>query len=60
MKGIKFEIKDFSNFHVLHALVENRDWRLSVNSSRTLDCVIPAWSAGIQIDMDVSARILRT
>jgi hypothetical protein len=23
-----------------------------------LDCVIPAWSAGIQFDMDVSGRIL--
>jgi hypothetical protein len=26
--------------------------------SRTLDCVIPAWSAGIQADMDASGRIL--
>jgi hypothetical protein len=25
-----------------------------------IDCVIPAWSAGIQADMDVSGRILRT
>ena len=25
-----------------------------------LDCVIPAWSAGIQADTDVSGRILRT
>jgi hypothetical protein len=25
-----------------------------------LDCVIPAWSAGIQADMDVSGRILRS
>jgi hypothetical protein len=24
-----------------------------------LDCVIPAWTAGIQADMDVSGRILR-
>jgi hypothetical protein len=24
------------------------------------DCVIPAWSAGIQADMDVSGRILQT
>jgi hypothetical protein len=24
------------------------------------DCVIPAWSAGIQADMDVSGRILRS
>ena len=24
-----------------------------------LDCVIPAWSAGIQVEMDVSGRILR-
>jgi hypothetical protein len=31
-----------------------------VNSSRSLDCVIPAWSAGIQGDTDVSGRILRT
>ena len=23
-----------------------------------LDCVIPAWSAGIQVDMDVSGRVL--
>jgi hypothetical protein len=28
------------------------------SSSRTLDCVIPAWSAGIQVDMDVSGGIL--
>jgi hypothetical protein len=27
---------------------------------RILDCVIPAWSAGIPADMDVSGRILRT
>ena len=27
---------------------------------QTSDCVIPVWSAGIQADMDVSARILRT
>jgi hypothetical protein len=27
---------------------------------RLLDSVIPAWSAGIQADMDVSGRILRT
>ena len=27
---------------------------------RLLDCVIPAWSAGIQADMDVSGRILHT
>jgi hypothetical protein len=33
---------------------------VSVNLSRTLDRVIPAWSAGIQADMDVSERILRT
>ena len=26
----------------------------------SLDCVIPAWSAGIQADTDVSGRILRT
>jgi len=25
---------------------------------RPVDCVIPAWSAGIQIDMDVSGSIL--
>jgi len=31
-----------------------------VSFSRLLDCVIPAWSAGIQADMDVSGRILRT
>jgi hypothetical protein len=24
------------------------------------DCVIPAWSAGIEIDIDVSGRIPRT
>ena len=27
---------------------------------RLLDSVIPAWSAGIQADMDVSGRILQT
>jgi hypothetical protein len=27
---------------------------------RLLDCVIPAWSAGIQADMDVSGRIRHT
>ena len=26
--------------------------------SEPFDCVIPAWSAGIQADMDVSGRIL--
>ena len=26
----------------------------------SLNCVIPAWSAGIQADTDVSGRILRT
>ena len=26
---------------------------------QVLDCVIPAWSAGIQADMDVSTRMLR-
>jgi hypothetical protein len=31
-----------------------------VSFSKLLDCVIPAWSAGIQADMDVSGRILRT
>ncbi|HEX2261186.1 MAG TPA: hypothetical protein VHJ56_06100, partial [Candidatus Binatia bacterium] len=30
----------------------------SVSSIRILDCVIPAWSGGIQIDMDVSGGIL--
>jgi hypothetical protein len=30
----------------------------SVSSSRTLQVVIPAWSAGIQFDMDVSGGIL--
>ena len=25
-----------------------------------LDCVVPAWSAGTQVDMDVSGRLLRT
>jgi hypothetical protein len=29
-------------------------------SAESLGCVIPAWSAGIQADMDVSGRILRT
>jgi hypothetical protein len=38
---------------------ENTDWRISVKSNRILDCVIPAWSAGIQPDMDVFGRILR-
>jgi hypothetical protein len=32
----------------------------SISFGTTLDCVIPAWSAGIQADMDVSGRILRT
>jgi hypothetical protein len=39
---------------------ENTDWRILVKSSRILDWVIPAWSAGIQADMDFSRRILRT
>jgi hypothetical protein len=34
--------------------------RSSVNASRLYDVVIPARSAGIQVDMDVSGRILRT
>jgi hypothetical protein len=36
---------------------ENAGWRASVSSSRTLDWVIPAWSAGIQFDIDVSGGI---
>jgi hypothetical protein len=32
--------------------------RLSVSIGRLCDRVIPAWSAGIQIDMDVSGHIL--
>jgi hypothetical protein len=28
------------------------------HSTKELDCVIPAWSAGIQADMDVSGGIL--
>jgi hypothetical protein len=34
-------------------------WRNSVIAGRPRDFVIPAWSAGIQADMDVSGRILR-
>jgi hypothetical protein len=37
---------------------ENTGGGASVSSSGTLDSVIPAWSAGIQIDMDVSGGIL--
>ena len=37
---------------------ENVGRRASVSSSRTLDSVIPAWRAGIQVDMDVSGGIL--
>jgi hypothetical protein len=32
--------------------------RASVSSSKTFNGVIPAWTAGIQIDMEVSAGIL--
>jgi hypothetical protein len=34
-----------------------RGWSASVSFSTILDSVIPAWSAGIQADMDVSGRI---
>ena len=33
--------------------------RLPSFEAESLYCVIPAWSAGIQADMDVSGRILR-
>jgi hypothetical protein len=36
-----------------------RDEVALVDSSETPDRVIPAWSAGIQVDMDVSAASLR-
>jgi hypothetical protein len=32
---------------------------ISVSAGRPLDFVVPAWSAGTQVDMDVSGRILR-
>jgi hypothetical protein len=43
---------------IMNHSFENTGARASVSSSRTLDCVIPAWSAGIQLDMDVSEGIL--
>jgi hypothetical protein len=46
---------------VLRVLLRKYEaWRASVSLSTTRDCVIPAWSAGIQADMDVSGCILRT
>src|SRR5262245_15096126 len=37
---------------------ENRSRRASVSLNRTLHCAIPGWSAGIQVDLDVSGGIL--
>jgi hypothetical protein len=34
-------------------------WKDSVGVGTPCDCVIPAWSAGIQTDMDVFGRILQ-
>jgi len=51
---------DFSYFVIFASFFENTDSKVSLSLSRTIDCVIPAWSAGIQADMDVSGRILRT
>jgi hypothetical protein len=33
--------------------------KIMIHFVRLLDSVIPAWSAGIQADMDVSGRIVR-
>jgi len=38
---------------------ENTGWRgLGQFKAEPFDCVIPAWSAGIQVDTEVSGRIL--
>jgi hypothetical protein len=39
---------------------ENTAWRGLGQFKNLLDYVIPAWTAGIQADTDVSGRILRT
>jgi hypothetical protein len=39
---------------------ENTAWRGLGQFKNRLDYVIPAWTAGIQADTDVSGRILRT
>jgi hypothetical protein len=36
----------------------HRERSNSVSLSRSVDCVIPPWSAGIQADRDVTGRIL--
>ena len=49
------------NFRALRGFFENTGQRAFSHFKQSrLDCVIPAWSAGIQADMDVSGRILRT
>jgi len=37
-----------------HFLTTKHSKKEEKHFSRTLDCVIPAWSAGIYVDMDVS------
>jgi len=44
----------------MNSLFKNRALEDTIIAGRPHDFVIPAWNAGIQADMDVSGRILRT
>jgi len=49
----------------VYSLLDALFWKISLNGFRpvkaqAVNSVIPAWRAGIQVDMDVSGRILRT
>jgi hypothetical protein len=52
-----FPPPDSVNFVFSFERTAGKTW---VNAGRASDFVIPAWSAGIQADMDVSGCILRT
>jgi hypothetical protein len=56
-KSTKVE-KELTTLGVFRDSFEKRDAGKTV-SANGCDYVIPAWNAGIQVDMDVSGRILR-
>ena len=54
----KLKNTDTETFVTFALSFENTGWRgLGQSKAEPLDGVIPAWSAGIQADMDVSGRI---
>jgi hypothetical protein len=56
---VELSLNDFGRKIVIHSFERRGCWKDPDTVGRPCDCVIPAWSAGIQIDMDVSGRILR-